>query len=240
MDLTAEISGILTINVDEGTVKVGDIVGHIEESSEGSAPSPVAASEPVVSAPSENVTPAQPAETQTPDHYAKGHASPSAQKTLAEKGLSAEQVTGTGKDGRITKQDALAAQTAPSSAPSTSVPKESEPNSTPTPGTRTTRREPLSRLRRTLMGRLVEAQQTTASLTTFNEVDMSEVIAIRKKYKETFKEKYNVGLGFMSFFTKAAVIALQSFPGVNAVIDGTDAIYHDYCDIGFAVSTQSD
>ena len=135
----------------------------------------------------------------------------------------------------ITHQPAQTIKTqSPEKPTKTSTP---PPTITPTYGARDTRKEPLSRLRKTLMTRLVDSQQTTASLTTFNEIDMQAVMNIRKAHKDAFKEKYNVGLGFMSFFTKAVTIALQEWPLVNAMIEGDQILYHDYCDIGIAVST---
>ena len=226
LDLTAEIDGILTISVDGGTVKVGDSVGFITASDA----KPVAAANPV-NAPTAVVIPAA---VSNGNSYAQGHASPAAAKLIAETGASITQ--GTGKDGRVTKQDV---QSSPAPAP---VPVAPAPTVAPNqplvaPGFRPERREKMTRLRKTIMNRLIESQQTTASLTTFNEVDMSAVMDIRKKYKDAFKEKYQVGLGFMSFFTKAACNALMEFPALNAYVDGEEIIFHDYCDVGVAVST---
>ncbi|RAP26068.1 dihydrolipoyllysine-residue succinyltransferase [Candidatus Marinamargulisbacteria bacterium SCGC AG-343-D04] len=235
MDLTAEAGGILSIKVEEGTVKVGDVVGTIDDS----AAKPAATVAKTDATPVESSAPAaavKEEKTGAAPHYAASHPSPAAQKALGEKGLSASDVSGTGRDGRITKQDVAGA--APKAAPEKVVKKEeASVAAVATPGERGTRREKLSRLRKTLLTRLVDAQQTTASLTTFNEVDMSAVMNIRKHHKEAFKEKYNVGLGFMSFFTKAVTIALQNWPLINAMIDGDEILFHDYCDIGVAVAT---
>lgn len=227
LELTAEAAGTLTILIEEGTVKVGDVLGFITTGAGSSQTT--SASKPISATPSS-----------TSENYATGHPSPAAAKLMAEKNVQLDR--GTGKDGRITKGDVLNAPTGLAASAASDKSAKIEPAAAPQPaqkvnGERTTRREKMSRLRRTLSNRLVEAQQTAALLTTFNEVDMTEVMAVRKKYKEAFKEKYHVGLGFMSFFTKAAAIALQEFPILNAQVDGTDIIYHDYADIGIAVAT---
>ncbi len=233
MDLTAEVSGVLAINVDSGTVKVGDVVGCIDASGTKPAKS-TAPKQEVASAPVENVVPA-PAVAESAVSYATGHPSPAARKAMEGKGISPADIKGSGKDGRITKADVLQASSvtpnAADSAPDQPV------GIAASESVRGTRTEKLSRLRKTLMHRLVESQQTTASLTTFNEIDMYEVMEVRKKYKEAFKDKYNIGLGFMSFFTKAVTIALKEWPIINATIEGEDVQYYDYCDIGIAVST---
>jgi 2-oxoglutarate dehydrogenase E2 component (dihydrolipoamide succinyltransferase) len=155
---------------------------------------------------------------------------------LAEKGVSAESVAGTGKDGRITKEDALSAQkpvAAPSQAPAA---KAAEPAHVSVAGSRNERREKMSSLRKTVSRRLVAVKNETAMLTTFNEVNMKPIMDMRSKFKDQFKEKHGVGLGFMSFFTKAVCVALQEWPAVNAKIDGNEIIYNDFCDISIAVS----
>lgn len=153
--------------------------------------------------------------------YATGTASPAAKKILEEKGIPATQVKGTGKDGRVTKDDAVKA------VPSMG---------TPGGGSRGETRQKLSMLRRKVAERLVSAKNETAMLTTFNEVDMSAIYAVRNEYKDVFKDKHGVGLGFMSFFSKAVVRALQLFPDVNSMIDGDYKISYDFCDISVAVS----
>jgi len=158
---------------------------------------------------------------QAKETYASGVASPAAKKILSEKGMDASAVKGTGRDGRITKDDAVNA------VPSMG---------TPTGGNRGESRSRLSMLRRKVAERLVSAKNETAMLTTFNEVDMSPIFELRKQYKEDFKEKHGVSLGFMSFFTKAVVRALQQFPSVNSMIDGKEMISYDFCDISIAVS----
>jgi len=235
-ELTAEQSGTLKILVKEGeTVNIGTKIASIDTAASAPASNEAA---PKTEAKVEAKTEAA-MESNKADSYAKGFPSPSAAKILAEKDIDPASVNGTGKDGRITKNDAQTAEkTAPISSNSTPTPSAPEV-STPKPvlGERNVRREKMTTLRKTIAKRLVEVKNQTAMLTTFNEIDMSAVMEMRKKYKDTFKEKHNIGLGFMSLFTKACVEALKEFPAVNGQIDGTDIIYHDYCDIGIAVST---
>lgn len=162
-----------------------------------------------------------------------GFASPAAKKILAEKGIDPVSINGQGKDGRITKEDALAASSAPAKKEESKGGVELKVLS----GGRSTSREKMTRLRKTIASRLVEAKNTTAMLTTFNEVDMYPIMELRKKYKDRFKDKFEVNLGFMSFFVKACTLALKEVPAVNALIDGEEIVYHDYADIGVAVST---
>jgi 2-oxoglutarate dehydrogenase E2 component (dihydrolipoamide succinyltransferase) len=178
----------------------------------------------------ESATPVQSSGT-----YASGHPSPAAGKILAEKGISPQEVKGTGVEGRITKADAMKAEKAQPKVAS-------KPASTaPAPpilsgGIRDERREKMTTLRKTISRRLVSVKNETAMLTTFNEVNMQPIMDIRSKYKEKFKEKYEVGLGFMSFFTKACCTALLEWPAVNAKIDVDEMVYSDFCDISIAVS----
>ncbi|MDO5979326.1 2-oxoglutarate dehydrogenase complex dihydrolipoyllysine-residue succinyltransferase [Flavivirga spongiicola] len=218
LELPAEASGIITLKAEEGdAVAVGAIVCLIDTSAtkpEGDA----SKAEKKEEAPKmETPKPAIP-EAKT---YATGSASPAAKKILAEKGMDATSISGTGKDGRVTKEDAVKA------IPSMG---------TPTGGSRGTSRSKMSMLRRKVAERLVEAKNTTAMLTTFNEVDMSPIFALRSEYKETFKTKHGVGLGFMSFFTLAVVRALKMYPAVNSMIDGKEMLSYDFCDISIAVS----
>ncbi|HET8737109.1 MAG TPA: 2-oxoglutarate dehydrogenase complex dihydrolipoyllysine-residue succinyltransferase [Pricia sp.] len=162
-----------------------------------------------------------PQPNQAKESYASGTASPAARKILAEKDIDATSVKGSGKDGRITKEDAVNAKPA---------------MGTPTGGNRGETRSKLSMLRRKVAERLVNVKNETAMLTTFNEVDMSAIFELRKKYKEDFKAKHGVGLGFMSFFTKAVVKALHEYPTVNSMIDGKEMVTYAYCDISIAVS----
>ncbi|MDH5597719.1 MAG: 2-oxoglutarate dehydrogenase complex dihydrolipoyllysine-residue succinyltransferase, partial [Cyclobacteriaceae bacterium] len=178
-----------------------------------------------------------PAKTATPvsdtssSGYASSHPSPAAAKILAEKGISGSSVQGTGVAGRITKEDALAAK-------AKSEPAQTSGTETPSSyGNREMERKKMSSLRKTISRRLVSVKNETAMLTTFNEVNMQPIMDLRKKYKDQFKEKYEVGLGFMSFFTKACCQALLEWPAVNGMIDGDEIIYHKYCDISIAVST---
>jgi 2-oxoglutarate dehydrogenase E2 component (dihydrolipoamide succinyltransferase) len=169
-------------------------------------------------------------------NYAAGHPSPAAAKILSEKGIESSQVSGSGVGGRVTKEDALNAQASPKTeAPKTSAP--AATSSAVVPGSRNKRVEKMTTLRKTIARRLVSVKNETAMLTTFNEVDMKPVMDLRAKYKDKFKDKYGIGLGFMSFFTKAVCVALKEWPAVNAQINGDEIIYHEYCDISIAVST---
>ncbi len=237
-ELPAETSGILKILTPEGeTVSVGAKIAEVLSGGASAARAEPAAD----SAPSAP----QAAPAQDGDHRAK--ATPVAARILAEAGLSPEQVKGSGAGGRITKEDALQAaaqqKTAPQPAqtPASPPPRpQKEPAAAvepPVAGNRTERRERMSTLRKTIARRLVAAKNQTAMLTTFNEIDMSSIKKLRAQYKEIFKEKHQVGLGFMSFFTRAVVLALQEWPAVNAMIDEDHIIYHDYCDISIAVSS---
>ncbi len=177
-------------------------------------------------------------------HYAAGHPSPAAAKILSEGGVAPETVAGTGPDGRITKTDAEKAVANAKSAPTPSptpaakeTPAAAQPVAPAAAFSRSERRERMSRMRRTIAKRLVSAKNNTAMLTTFNEVDMSGVMALREKYQDAFVKKYGIKLGFMSIFAKACAKALLEMPDVNAMIDGDDVIYHDYADISIAIST---
>jgi 2-oxoglutarate dehydrogenase E2 component (dihydrolipoamide succinyltransferase) len=230
MELNAEQAGVLKIIAAEGaTLAIGDVVCSLDTS----ASAPAAAAN---IAPAEAAAPAPVAAAAPPkgDSYAAGHPSPAASKILAEKGIEPTAVSGSGKDGRITKEDALNAQTAPKpAAPAVTSP---APAPASTPGSRTQRRERMTQLRKTVARRLVAVKSETAMLTTFNEVNMGPLMELRGKYKDKFKEKYGVNLGFMSFFTRAVCLALKEFPGVNAMIDGDEIVYNDFCDISIAVS----
>ncbi len=227
-ELTAEKAGTLKTIAKEGdTLEIGATVCSIEEG--GAAPAEKKAEPAKVETPQPASKPA--AETKS-DSYAAGAPSPAAAKILAEKGL--ETTTGTGVGGRITKEDALKAQAATKTAAPASAPSKT---SAPVPsGARGERREKMSSLRKTVAKRLVAVKNETAMLTTFNEVDMQPIMDIRAKYKDKFKEKHGVGLGFMSFFTKAVCEALKEFPAVNARIEGEEIVYNDFADISIAVS----
>ncbi|MEP1035321.1 2-oxoglutarate dehydrogenase complex dihydrolipoyllysine-residue succinyltransferase [Ekhidna sp.] len=232
-DLTAEAQGKLQIVAQEGdTLEIGALICKIEVM-EGGAPSSGSSS-------TSESTGSSTSSNTDKETYATGHASPAAAKILDEKGISASDVKGTGKDGRITKEDAMSAQKSSSKNVSKSDDKPSKPQfEAPTFGggvSREQRREKMSSLRKTVARRLVSVKNETAMLTTFNEVNMKPIMDLRKKYKEEFKEKHEVGLGFMSFFTKAVCVALQEWPAVNAQIDGSEMIFNEYCDISIAVS----
>lgn len=220
LELPAEASGIITLKASEGdAVAVGQVVCLIDTSA--AAPSkdaqPVKSEAPKAEAPKKEEIKVAP----TPVTPATGHPSPAAKKILAEKNIEPSDIVGTGKGGRITKEDA----------------KNASPSmGTPTGGSRGAERQKLSMLRRKVAERLVSAKNETAMLTTFNEVDMSAIYALREEHKEAFKTKHGLGLGFMSFFTKAVVRALQLYPDVNSMIDGQEKVTYDFCDISVAVS----
>ena len=226
LELPAEASGTITLKAEEGdAVEVGAVVCLIDTSAEKPESSSTKASEDKgkSEAPkTDTVTSGTTEKTQEPSTYATGSASPAAKKILAEKGIQASSIEGSGKAGRITKEDAVNA--VPSMGQAINV------------EGRGVKRSKLSLLRRKVAERLVEAKNTTAMLTTFNEVDMSPIFALRKEYKETFKEKHGVSLGFMSFFTLAVVRALKEFPAVNSMIDGKEMLTYEFCDISIAVS----
>ncbi|MEM9832287.1 MAG: 2-oxoglutarate dehydrogenase complex dihydrolipoyllysine-residue succinyltransferase [Bacteroidota bacterium] len=239
-ELTAEAAGTLRIVAETGqTLEIGSLACRIEVGELAPANQDAPASAP--SAPQEVTAPAT--STSAPSNgqtYATGHTSPAAAKILAEKGIDPKEVQGSGRDGRITKEDAVEAKkSAPAPSKSSEAPTEKSSSETApaVSGDRQQRREKMTTLRKTISRRLVAAKNETAMLTTFNEVDMKPVMDLRKKYKEMFKEKYEIGLGFMSFFTKAACQALQEWPAVNAMIDGDEVIYNDYCDVSIAVSS---
>ena len=223
LELPAEASGTITLKAEEGdTVAVGEVVCLIDTSAE----KPEGSSDATAKAdtPKEEKKPAkEEAKPSAPESktYATGTPSPTAKKILDEKGISASDIKGTGRDGRITKEDAVNATSS---------------MGTPTGGSRGTSRSKMSMLRRKVAERLVEAKNTTAMLTTFNEVDMSPIFDLRKQYKEAFKAKHGVSLGFMSFFTLAVVRALKLYPAVNSMIDGKEMISYDFVDISIAVS----
>lgn len=223
-ELPAEATGILRIVAQEKTtLPIGGLICKIEITEGGAAETP------------KKDAPATKTETSNVN-YASGHPSPAAAKILDEKGISSKEVQGSGKDGRITKEDAVNAN-APAKKEAPAAQTASAPPVVATPGGRNIRKEKMTSLRKTIAKRLVSVKNETAMLTTFNEVDMKPVMDLRSKYKDQFKEKYGVGLGFMSFFTKAVCAALKEFPAVNGSIEGDEIVYHDYCDISIAVST---
>ncbi|NOY79157.1 MAG: 2-oxoglutarate dehydrogenase complex dihydrolipoyllysine-residue succinyltransferase [Calditrichaeota bacterium] len=249
MEVAAEESGKLEIVVKEGeTVGIGTVIARIRVSDEKPAAEKEGA---VVSETETREETAQPKE-KTEDSQ-KSFASPVALEILREAGLSAEFIRGTGINGRITKEDALRAVAEKEAGPGKEarerpeevvLEKEEKINRPEkeavegVPGKRSVRREKLSQLRKTIARRLVTARNETAMLTTFNEIDMSALIEARNRYKDSFQKKYGVKLGFMSFFVRASVLALQEFPRVNAHLEGDEMVYPDYCDISIAVSTE--
>ncbi|WP_210521065.1 2-oxoglutarate dehydrogenase complex dihydrolipoyllysine-residue succinyltransferase [Hymenobacter terricola] len=238
-ELPAEASGTLRHAVKEGeTIAIGTVIARIEGGiSGGDAPAPAA---PAAAQAAPVAALASSPASSGAATYATGVPSPAAGKILDEKGIATSDVAGTGRDGRITKEDAQNAQTrpaapalqaAPAAAPA--APVSSAPAAS---GNRNQRRERMSNLRKTVARRLVSVKNETAMLTTFNEVNMQPIMDLRTKFKDQFKAKNGVGLGFMSFFTKAVCVALKEWPSVNAQIDGTDIVFNDFCDISIAVS----
>ena len=224
-ELPSPFAGVLTIKALEGTViPIGGVLAAVAVGGSSVAPKEIKA------------------ETQAPAvgqatgnaKYAEGHPSPAAAKVMAEKGIVSSDIKGTGIEGRITKEDALNAKLAP--APSVVSKSESSQAVFSPKEDRGSRREKMTSLRKTIARRLVAVKNETAMLTTFNEVDMKPIMDLRKQYKDKFKDVHGVGLGFMSFFTKACSIALLEFPAVNAYIDGEEIVYNDFTDISIAVS----
>jgi 2-oxoglutarate dehydrogenase E2 component (dihydrolipoamide succinyltransferase) len=233
LTLNAEESGKIEVLAAEGdTVKVGQVVVKIDTSfkPEAKAKEVVSEKKEVVGEKKpETVVSTQATNNSTQTTYASGTPSVAAAKIMAENNISANQMNGTGKDGRITKQDVLAAL-------SNGLPTAQKVLSNSWQGGRDKDRAKMTSLRKTVAKRLVAVKNETAMLTTFNEVDMSEIYAIRAKYKDKFKEVYGTNVGFMSFFTKAVTEALFHYPAVNGMIDGEELVYNKYCDIGIAVS----
>ncbi|MCF0070885.1 2-oxoglutarate dehydrogenase complex dihydrolipoyllysine-residue succinyltransferase [Dyadobacter sp. CY261] len=228
-ELPAEAAGILKIVGKEGeTLSIGAVICTIAQTDSAPAAAPAT---PEAGAPAAS----------TDKAYSEKHASPVAAKILAEKGIDPKDVNGSGSGGKIMKDDALKAEKASTPAQSAAAPA-AKPASASAPaaapaGARGSRREKMTSLRKTIARRLVAVKNETAMLTTFNEVDMKPIMDLRAKFKDKFKEKHEVGLGFMSFFVKAVTVALKDFPVVNAYIDGEELVYNDFADISVAVST---
>ena len=257
LEVSAPSDGVLQdVAAGEGaTVTPGQVLGRVSEGGAGAAAAPATAKvEPASSAPAAAAAPAgelqpepqpnkpPPASAPVPDTSAPPPAaiapaplSPSAQRIVAEAGLDPSQIQGTGRDGRGTKGDALAALEARATQPTPVVP---PPAVEPRPADAREERVRMTRLRQTIARRLKEAQNTAAMLTTFNEVDMSAVMKLRSQYKDSFEKRHGVKLGFMGFFVKATIAALKEIPAVNAEIDGTDLVYKNHYDIGVAVGTE--
>jgi 2-oxoglutarate dehydrogenase E2 component (dihydrolipoamide succinyltransferase) len=254
VEVVAPNDGVLNTSAKPGeTVKIGAVVAYID--TEGVATAGMQQPTKNKDAPkAAEAQPAAPAAGKTIAPEMQQHMSPAVRRVVDERGLDPSQIKGTGKDGRMTKADALAAAApaqgglgatasgsfgtpaqAPQQAKKTEIPPLPQAKRT---GERGERRVPMTTIRKRIAERLVQSQQTTATLTTFNEVDMSAVMALREKYKDKYKEKYGVSLGFMGFFLKAVVGGLKEIPEVNASIDGTDVVYHDYMNVGVAVGTE--
>ncbi len=248
LELPAPDSGVLVeiVKADGETVVAGEVIARIDTAAQAGA----------VTAPSAQQTQPAAAPAEAPPAAAAasafGVAMPAARKILEEKGIAAADVAGSGRGGRITKSDAAAAQppaAKPAAVPAPAAPAATAPRVSATPalapapsvtvplGDRPEQRVPMSRLRARVAERLLQSQATNAILTTFNEVNMGPVMALRKQYGERFEKAHGVRLGFMGFFVKAAVAALQKFPVINASVDGNDIVYHGYIDIGIAVGS---
>ena len=244
LEVPAPSAGVLAeiVQGDGATVVSGQVIARIDSAGVASAAAPAAAVSPAVAA---QQAPAAPAAAATGGSKA-GVAMPAAAKLLSENNLSASAVAGSGKDGRVTKGDALGAiaggaakavapSPIPTGAPTKSLPQVATPALNL--GDRPEQRVPMSRLRSRVAERLLQSQSTNAILTTFNEVNMAPVMEMRKKFQDAFSKEHGVKIGFMSFFVKAAVHALKKFPVINASVDGTDIVYHGYFDIGIAVGS---
>ena len=245
LEVPAPAAGVITevVRPDGSTVTAGELIARIDSEAKAGAAAPAPAPAPAPRAAAPAPAPAAP-----PSSATKGDvAMPAAAKLMADKGITPAQVAGTGKDGRITKADVLAAAAAkPAAAPAPSpapgaakpaLPQVQAPIDLSTLADRPEQRVPMSRLRARVAERLVQSQSTAAILTTFNEVNMQPVMDLRNKYKDRFEKEHGVKLGFMSFFVKAAVAALKKYPVVNASVDGNDIVYHGYFDIGIAVGS---
>jgi 2-oxoglutarate dehydrogenase E2 component (dihydrolipoamide succinyltransferase) len=234
VELNAEKSGVLKILIEEGEdVEIGVTVATIDTDAAAPEGALAKAESPEPEAPKAETPAPNPSTTAQDDkaakatntNYATGTPSPAASKILAEKGINTSAVNGTGKDGRITKYDAMMAEAG------------AMDYSTPTEPSRNQEREKMSNLRKTIARRLVSAKNETAMLTTFNEVNMQPIFDTRNKYKEKFREIHGVNLGFMSFFTRACALALQQYPKVNAFLDGEEMVMNDFVDVSIAVSS---
>lgn len=248
VEIVAEKSGVLEHLKPAGErIPIGEIIGMIDDAGTPASASQAASATPAATAPPPFGQGSGAVSAGTPTTNVANHVSgPAARKIAAEQGVDLSKVSGTGKDGRVTKGDLINGGTQAAASPSRPAPVSSAPVSAPQPTQQISsiplregdRRVPMSMLRAKIAERLVQAQHTAAILTTFNEVDMSAVMQYRNKEKDAFKAKHGVALSFMSFFTRASIAALKAVPEVNATIDGRDIIYHDYYDIGIAVGTE--
>ncbi len=230
VEVVAEAAGAIQLSKKQGDmVAVGEVIASIDTSAAkpaSSAPAASATAAPASTVPAPQLAPAVRAAVPPPPTVPAAlpdNLSPAVRRIVAETGVDTSKVAGTGRDGRLTKGDVLGAGAAP--------------RALPVSGLRAERREPMSMLRRRIAERLVQAQSTAAILTTFNEIDMTAVMALRAQYKDGFKEKYGISLGFMSFFVKAVIEGLKAFPAINGWIEGNEIVFHDFFDIGVAVSS---
>lgn len=244
VEVTAEAEGVVEILKKEGdTVAIGDVIARIDTAAAKPANGGSKAKEEKAAAVPPPPPQQQSATTKAAAPAGDASLMPAARRMVQQYDINPASIAGTGKDGRITKGDVIEhmeGKSAAKPAPAPAVAKAPDvklPTVSRSAGQRGERREPMSMLRRRIAERLVNAQQTAAILTTFNEVDMSAVMDLRKQYKDSFKERHGVGLGFMSFFVKACVEALKQFPAINGWIEGNEIVYHDYYDIGVAVSS---
>ncbi len=249
VEVVSEQDGVLTHNVEQGkTIPIGTVVGVIDSEGKASVASAAPAAKPAGAGATAAPPPAPPRTPPPPPPRAapnggtvhpdlQSHLSPAVQKIVSERGIDPSSVTGTGKGGRLTKEDVM---TTGSSTPAPSAPMKA-PAAVPAARTpaagRGQQRQAMSNIRKKIAERLVQSQHSTATLTTFNEIDMTKVMEVRSRYKDMFKEKYGVGLGFMGFFVKAVVEAIKAVPAANAFIDGGDLIYNNYANVGVAVGT---
>mgnify|MGYP003878245677 CR=1 FL=1 len=237
LEFPAEAEGkLIYVASEDDDLEIGALVAKIDTSvanDSGSAPTA-----PQPEAKEEKAPQPETKQTDSNTNYATGHASPAARKILEESNIDTDSIKGSGKDGRITKEDALNAKSNQSNADVKPSKVEQEtPTTSIAAFSRNTRSEKMSRMRRTIASRLVSAKNGTAMLTTFNEVDLSEIMTLRKKYQDKFVNKHGVKLGFMSLFAKACANVLMEMPDVNAMIDGNNIVYHDFVDISIAIST---
>ena len=243
VEVVAEADGKLSVGAKAGSVvKIGAAVGFIDTDAVGASAAAPSAAGPAAEAPPKAPPPAASAPSAPPARPAAMAGvnevlSPAVRRVVDERGLDPASISGTGKDGRITKYDAETAPAGGAAPKPQAAPPVSALNKSSV-GDAGIRRVPMTTIRKRIAQRLVEAQHTAAILTTFNEIDMSAVMQLREKYKEAFKEKYGVNLGFMGFFVKACIFALKEIPEVNAFIDGEDIVYHDFHNIGVAVGTE--
>lgn len=238
VEVVAEQDGVLQIKTEAGqTIPIGSVVAFIDSDAKATASAPAAAA-PSSAKPTAPPTPA-PAPGKTIAPELQTHLSPAVQRVVSEKGLDTAGIAGTGRDGRLTKSDVMNANPAPAATPAAKAP--AAPTVVPTPRGPSKqgdqKRVGMTTIRKRIAERLVISQQTTATLTTFNEVDMTNVISIRNRYKDQFKEKYGVNLGFMGFFVRASIEALKAWPAVNSFIEGQELVYNNYYNVGVAVGT---